>query len=213
MQRRRWLDEQAYADLVALCQFLPGPASSQVGMAIGHQRAGWLGALAAWVVIIAVLLAVLYSFKVAQDVSRLWVGSWFLAGSAMLLGVRVAVRLALSRRDVRRLLVRQVAVIGLGEHLPTTLRRLGSAGPALQVVAVLDLDGTLIDRRPRGIVLLRGFADLEERVYAGLIDEVDGGEVTIEISAGLEEYEGSTANGVTTSAYGSWSGSFSFPDA
>jgi chromate transporter len=47
--RRRWLDEQAYGDLVALCQFLPGPASSQVGMAIGHGRAGWPGAIAAWI--------------------------------------------------------------------------------------------------------------------------------------------------------------------
>lgn len=46
--RRQWLSEQAYADLVALCQFLPGPASSQVGMAIGLQRAGYLGLLAAW---------------------------------------------------------------------------------------------------------------------------------------------------------------------
>lgn len=46
--RRRWLDEPAYADLVALCQFLPGPASSQVGMAIGLSRAGFAGALAAW---------------------------------------------------------------------------------------------------------------------------------------------------------------------
>lgn len=46
--RRKWLDERAYADLVALCQFLPGPASSQVGMAVGLSRAGYLGALAAW---------------------------------------------------------------------------------------------------------------------------------------------------------------------
>jgi chromate transporter len=46
--RRRWLDEQAYADLVALCQFLPGPASSQVGFSIGLMRAGYRGALAAW---------------------------------------------------------------------------------------------------------------------------------------------------------------------
>jgi chromate transporter len=46
--RRRWLDEKSYADLVALCQFLPGPASSQVGMAIGIQRAGVPGAAAAW---------------------------------------------------------------------------------------------------------------------------------------------------------------------
>lgn len=46
--RRRWLDDDAYADLVALCQFLPGPASSQVGFALGLMRAGWLGALAAF---------------------------------------------------------------------------------------------------------------------------------------------------------------------
>ena len=47
--RRRWLDEQAYADLVALCQFLPGPASSQVGFSLGLMRSGYLGGLAAWV--------------------------------------------------------------------------------------------------------------------------------------------------------------------
>jgi chromate transporter len=46
--RRRWLDERAYADLVALCQFLPGPASSQVGFSVGLMRAGYLGAAAAW---------------------------------------------------------------------------------------------------------------------------------------------------------------------
>ena len=46
--RRNWLSERSYADLVALCQFLPGPASSQVGMALGLSRAGYAGALAAW---------------------------------------------------------------------------------------------------------------------------------------------------------------------
>ena len=48
VQRRQWLTERSYADLVALCQFLPGPASSQVGMALGLMRAGMPGALAAW---------------------------------------------------------------------------------------------------------------------------------------------------------------------
>lgn len=48
VERRGWLSERAYADLVALCQFLPGPASSQVGMALGLLRAGYAGALAAW---------------------------------------------------------------------------------------------------------------------------------------------------------------------
>lgn len=48
VQRRRWFDDEAYADLIALCQFLPGPASSQVGMAIGLHRAGIRGLIAAW---------------------------------------------------------------------------------------------------------------------------------------------------------------------
>src|SRR5438477_8767384 len=46
--RRRWVDERTYADLVALCQFLPGPASSQVGIALGMLRAGLAGGVAAW---------------------------------------------------------------------------------------------------------------------------------------------------------------------
>jgi chromate transporter len=46
--RRQWISEQSYADLVALCQFLPGPTSSQVGMALGLSRSGYAGAMAAW---------------------------------------------------------------------------------------------------------------------------------------------------------------------
>lgn len=46
--RRQWLSELSYADLVALCQFLPGPASSQIGIALGLSRSGYAGALAAW---------------------------------------------------------------------------------------------------------------------------------------------------------------------
>jgi len=48
VRRRRWLDERRYADLTALCQFLPGPASSQVGIGIGMMRAGFAGGVAAW---------------------------------------------------------------------------------------------------------------------------------------------------------------------
>lgn len=47
--KRQWLTERSYADLIALCQFLPGPASSQVGIALGLSRSGYAGALAAWV--------------------------------------------------------------------------------------------------------------------------------------------------------------------
>lgn len=48
VQKRKWMDERSYGDLVALCQFLPGPASSQVGIGIGLSRGGLLGAIAAW---------------------------------------------------------------------------------------------------------------------------------------------------------------------
>ncbi|HEY9376533.1 MAG TPA: chromate efflux transporter [Jiangellaceae bacterium] len=48
VERRRWLDDRAFAELVALGQFLPGPTSSQVGMAVGYTRAGFPGALAGW---------------------------------------------------------------------------------------------------------------------------------------------------------------------
>jgi chromate transporter len=48
VRRRKWLDEASYADLVALCQFAPGPTSSKVGFSIGIARAGYLGGLAAW---------------------------------------------------------------------------------------------------------------------------------------------------------------------
>ena len=47
--RRKWMDEKSYGDLVALCQFLPGPASSQVGIGIGVMRGGVLGGILAFI--------------------------------------------------------------------------------------------------------------------------------------------------------------------
>ncbi|WP_425285584.1 chromate efflux transporter [Bosea vaviloviae] len=82
--RRGWLSEPAYADLVALCQFLPGPASSQVGMAIGLSRAGYLGAAAAWTAFTLpsalVLVAFAYGVTAMGDLS----------GAGWLHGLKVA---------------------------------------------------------------------------------------------------------------------------
>lgn len=82
--RRKWLDERAYADLVALCQFLPGPASSQVGMAVGLSRAGYAGALAAWMAFTlpSAVVLVLFAYGVATISG--------LAGSAWLHGLKIA---------------------------------------------------------------------------------------------------------------------------
>ncbi len=65
--RRKWIDEAGYADLVALCQFLPGPASSQTGFALGLLRGGPLGALAAWAAFTlpSAILMVLFAFGAA----------------------------------------------------------------------------------------------------------------------------------------------------
>lgn len=68
VERRGWLDEKSYSDLVALCQFLPGPASSQVGMALGLQRAAWLGSLMAWIgfTLPSALALIAFAYGVAQ---------------------------------------------------------------------------------------------------------------------------------------------------
>lgn len=80
VDKRKWLTDDEYADLVALCQFMPGPASSQVGMAIGYRRAGYPGMLAAWVgfTMPSVIALVAFAMGVAQlgDIS----GAGWLAG-------------------------------------------------------------------------------------------------------------------------------------
>jgi len=75
--RRGWLDDRAYADLVALCQFLPGPASSQTGFALGLMRAGALGGLAAWTAFTlpSALLMVLFAFGAASMDGPIAVGA------------------------------------------------------------------------------------------------------------------------------------------
>ncbi|MGE5157577.1 MAG: chromate efflux transporter [Gemmatimonas sp.] len=74
--RRKWIDEHAYADLVGLCQFLPGPASSQVGFSIGLMRAGYLGALAAWTgfTLPSAALLVLFAYGAASLTGPLGTG-------------------------------------------------------------------------------------------------------------------------------------------
>ena len=84
VERRKWLEEQTYADLVALCQFLPGPASSQVGISIGLMRAGYLGALAAWTAFTlpSAIALVLFAYGLAASGNAL--------GSGWLHGLKVA---------------------------------------------------------------------------------------------------------------------------
>lgn len=112
VERRRWLSEAAYADLVALCQFLPGPASSQVGMAIGLMRAGYAGALAAWAgfTLPSAVALIALALGVAQAGDALQTGA--LAG--VLHGLKVAAVAVVAQ-----------AVWGMARNLcPDTARRL-----------------------------------------------------------------------------------------
>ena len=68
VEKRRWLDDDEYADIVALCQFLPGPSSSQVVFALGLRRAGFLGALGASLAFLlpSAALMIAFAYGVAQ---------------------------------------------------------------------------------------------------------------------------------------------------
>jgi chromate transporter len=117
VERRRWLDDEAFTDLVALCQFLPGPASSQAGFSIGLLRAGWAGALAAWCGFTLPSVFVMLAFAaIAPDLGGP-------AGSGMVHGLKlVAVAVVaqavwdMSRRlcpDRRRAAIALVSLAGL----------------------------------------------------------------------------------------------------
>lgn len=79
IDKRKWLDDRTYADIIALCQFLPGPASSQVGISVGMLRGGLLGGLISWFgftvpsVIVLVLFALLYQSFALGDAT--WIAS------------------------------------------------------------------------------------------------------------------------------------------
>lgn len=79
VDKRKWLDDKTYADIIALCQFLPGPASSQVGMAIGMLRGGFFGGIVSWFgftipsVLVLVLFALLYQSFSLGDAT--WIAS------------------------------------------------------------------------------------------------------------------------------------------
>ncbi|MGN6652688.1 chromate efflux transporter [Trinickia sp.] len=80
VERRRWLDDETFTDLVGLCQFLPGPASSQVGFSIGLLRAGWRGGLAAWCGFTLPSVALLIAFDIVAPELGGPVGSGLIHG-------------------------------------------------------------------------------------------------------------------------------------
>lgn len=125
--RRQWLDDQRYSDLVALCQFLPGPASSQVGFALGLGRAGWWGALAAWAgfTLPSALALILFAAGVVQ-----WSA---MSQSGAVHGLKVAAVAVVAQ-----------AVWGMGKSLcPDKLRAGITLAAALTVLAIPSAAGQI----------------------------------------------------------------------
>lgn len=120
VERRKWLSEGSYADLVALCQFLPGPASSQVGIAIGLMRGGYIGALAAWTAFTlpSALALVLFAYGIAAFDSG-FSGGW-------LHGLKVAA-----------VAVVALAILGMARVLTPDRMRASLAVAAMTVALVL----------------------------------------------------------------------------
>ncbi len=138
VERRQWLSDHAYADLVALCQFLPGPASSQVGMALGFLRAGHAGALAAWLgfTLPSALLLMALAWGLLAHAGTLPAG--------LLQGLKVAALAVVAQ-----------AVWGMGRQLCTDRLRL--AIMALACCTVLALPGVWVQV---GVITLAALAGL-----------------------------------------------------
>lgn len=141
--RRKWMDDRAYADLVALCQFLPGPASSQVGFAMGLQRAGVRGALAAFAAFTLPSAVLLVAF----------------AGGAAALGGVVGDGILSGLKIVAVAIVAH-AVWGMARSLTPDAPRAGIAVVALALALLLPAApgqlAALAIGVVAGVVLLRG---------------------------------------------------------
>ena len=143
VERRRWLDEAAYADIVALCQFLPGPASSQTGISIGILRAGLPGALCAWLGFTApsALAMVLFGYGVAAFGN--------LADSAWLHGLKIVAVAVVAQ-----------AVWGMARNLcPDRERATIAVGAAMLALAIPSAPGQIGAISAGGLIgwgLLRG---------------------------------------------------------
>lgn len=138
--RRRWLSERSYADLVALCQFLPGPASSQVGIALGFSRSGYMGALAAWAGFTLPSAIALILFAIGLSIEGQVLSSGALQGLKI---VAVAV-VAQAVWGMSRSLCTDVTRISMMMVATCVVLIIPSAGIQISVIVVAGLAGLLI---------------------------------------------------------------------
>ncbi len=164
VERRRWLPEGAFADLVALCQFMPGPASSQLGMSIGLLRAGPLGMLAAWIGFTlpsaVLMLAFAYGVQTLGDVSNAtWLKGLKLVAVAVVAQAVWGMAQSLAPDRPRATLAVAAALIALA--VPSSVGQigaivLGATAGLLLLPRLTARDAS--DHVPLGVSLHRGIA-------------------------------------------------------
>ncbi|MGM0586603.1 MAG: chromate efflux transporter, partial [Pseudomonadota bacterium] len=154
--RRRWLDEAAYAELVALCQFMPGPASSQVGLGLGLLRAGLPGALAAWLAFTLPSAVLLAAFA-----AGLGMAGGAVQGAGWLIGLKAAAVAVVAQ-----------AALGMGRNLaPDPARQTlagGAAALALLGPGLWGQLGAILAGAVIGLVFFRKTAPAPGPVAEGL---------------------------------------------
>lgn len=190
--RRRWLGEREYTDLVALCQFLPGPASSQVGMALGLRRAGYAGMAAAWAAFTLPSAALMAAFAL---------GAQALApdpGAGWLLGLKAAAVAVVAH-----------ALWGMAAKLATGVRRASVALGAMVLVLLLPSSlsqvAAIAAGAAAGLLLLREPSGADRGADGtGRADREEGGDPALgpagggpEEGAGADAGDGEPAQGAT----------------
>ena len=138
VDRRRWLDEAAFADLVALSQMLPGPASSELGIAIGTRRAGILGGIAAWIGFTTPSAIAMIAFGLLASPADLgsagWVHGLKLAAVAVVAQAVILMARALAPDTRRRLIAAAAAAASLMIASPLSQVAVIAAGAAVGLV-------------------------------------------------------------------------------
>lgn len=143
VERRGWLSEAAYADLVALCHFLPGPASSQVGMAIGLRQAGLAGALAAFAGFTLPAATLMIAFATfSPDLILMWGDGW-------IHGLKIAAAAVVLQAVVQMARTLAVGPVKAGMAIGAAFGLIVAQGPVAQIAALAA--GGLF-----GLAMLRG---------------------------------------------------------
>ena len=175
VERRRWLDDRAFGDLLALCQSLPGPASSQLGIAIGIQRAGIAGGIVAWLGFTVPSAMILVAFGLASASVDVAVAGWIHGLKLAAVSIVAQALIVLARSltpDLPRVVVAVIAAaVALAATTPISQVAVIAAGALVGLLVVAPLDASLDDQsdEPTANPISRRVAAFALAAFFGLL--------------------------------------------